>query len=109
LRDRLHGLLAAQVPRLRLNGHPHHRLPNTLHVCLPGVVGNDLLTSVPTLAASTGSACHEGVNRPSEVLLAMGVAPDLALGALRLSLGRYTTTAEIDYAAQQLLEVLVSA
>jgi cysteine desulfurase len=109
LRDRLHGLLATQVPGLRLNGHPHHRLPNTRHLCLPGVVGNDLLALVPTVAASTGSACHEGVNSPSEVLLAMGVAPDLALGALRLSLGRYTTTAEIDYAAQQLLEVLVSA
>jgi len=102
LRDRLHSALAAHLP-LHLNGHPTERLPNTLNVSIPGIVGNDLLDAVPEVAASTGSACHAGVSRPSDTLLAMGVAPDLALGVLRLSLGRYTTPEEVDFAAERLV------
>lgn len=101
LRDRLHMALAEYAP-VRLTGHETERLPNTLHICIPGVVGNDLLAAVPEVAASTGSACHAGVSKPSDVLLAMGLEPDLALGALRLSLGRYTTAEEIDFAAARL-------
>jgi cysteine desulfurase len=59
LRDRLHAQLEAGVPDLQLNGHPQHRLPNTLHVAFPGVGGRALLADVPdTVAASVGSACH---------------------------------------------------
>lgn len=102
LRDRLHHALAAGLDA-RLNGHETERLPNTLNVCIPGVVGNDLLALVPEVAASTGSACHAGVSTPSETLLAMGCEPGLALGALRLSLGRWTTEAEVDFAAEKLI------
>lgn len=70
LRDRLHAALAEHLP-LRLNGHETERLPNTLNVSIPGVVGNDLLAAVAEVAASTGSACHAGVSKPSETLLAM--------------------------------------
>ena len=103
LRDRLHLALAGSLP-VRLNGPETERLPNTLNISLPGIVGNDLLAAVPEVAASTGSACHAGVSEPSEVLLAMGVPAELALGALRLSVGRYTTAGEIDFAAEQLIE-----
>ncbi len=59
MRDRLHEGLAARVPGLQLNGHPQHRLPNTLHVSFPGVDGRELLAAVAdTVAASVGSACH---------------------------------------------------
>lgn len=103
LRDRLHMALAEHLP-VRLNGHQTERLPNTLNISIPGVVGNDLLAAVPEVAASTGSACHAGVSKPSEILLAMGVPEELALGVLRLSVGRYTTAEEVEYAAARLVE-----
>ncbi|MFD0476074.1 hypothetical protein ACFQ0B_53535 [Nonomuraea thailandensis] len=66
LRDLLHGELERLLPgRVRLNGHPAERLPGTLNVSIEGVRGRDLLAAVPGIAASTGSACHEGIDRPS--------------------------------------------
>ncbi|MFZ2166077.1 MAG: hypothetical protein WAV45_11495, partial [Propionibacteriaceae bacterium] len=53
------------------------------------------LDATPEIAASTGSACHSGVHSPAATLLAMGVAPDVALGAIRLSLGRSTTALDV--------------
>jgi cysteine desulfurase len=105
LRDGLHRVLERELGA-QLNGPVEPRLPNTLNVSLPGVVGNDLLAKVPELAASTGSACHAGVNKPSPILLAMGHAESRALGALRLSLGRYSTAEELDFAAQRLVDAV---
>ncbi|MDI3341686.1 MAG: cysteine desulfurase family protein [Sphaerobacter sp.] len=102
LRDRLHRLLVERAGDVTLNGHPTARLPNTLNVRFAGIDGNALLGAVPEVAASTGSACHAGQTEPSAVLLAMGVAPDTAIGAVRLSLGRLTTEDEIDRAAAAL-------
>jgi cysteine desulfurase len=102
LRDRLWDLLRAAIPELALNGHPTARLPNTLNVRFPGVRGSAVLEQAPEVAASTGSACHEGLEAPSEVLLAMGLSEAEALGALRLSLGRGTTPDAIDRAAAAL-------
>nr|PZN42696.1 MAG: cysteine desulfurase NifS [Bacillota bacterium] len=104
LRDRLHAALRDRVEGLRLNGHPEERLPNTLNVSFPGVAGYDLLAAVPAVAASTGSACHAGVPAPSPVLKAMGLPDEVALGAVRLSLGRWTTEEEVDRAAALLAE-----
>ncbi|MHB0877101.1 MAG: cysteine desulfurase family protein [Anaerolineae bacterium] len=103
LRDRLHGALAGAVKGLALNGHPEERLPNTLNVAFPGIDGEALLAAAPDVAASTGSACHAGRSEPSAVLLAMGISRERALGAVRLSLGRYTTTEEVDRAAASLV------
>lgn len=97
--DLLRRLEAARPGRVHLNGHPTARLPNTLNVSLDGVVGADLLATIPEIAASTGSACHSGIHSPSPVLTAMGVEPARALGALRLTLGRWTTDSEIATAA----------
>lgn len=102
LRDLLHDLLAQEIPGLRLNGDPHMRLPNTLNVSFPGVLGSRVLAEAPEIAASTGSACHTGAPEPSSVLLAMGLPPERALGAVRLSLGRWTTEDDIRRAAQAL-------
>jgi cysteine desulfurase len=102
LRDRLHAQLAAAVPGLELNGHPTERLPNTLNVSFPGVDGQELLVGTPEIAASTGSACHAGRTEPSGVLLAMGLDPGRALGAVRLSLGRWSTADEVERAAEAL-------
>ena len=98
LRDRLHQGLMGCVDGVHLNGHPTERLPNTLDVSFAGVDSTALLAALPEVAASTGSACHSGRTEPSSVLLAMGVSPDLALGAVRFSLGRWTTEEEVDQA-----------
>lgn len=99
LRDRLFEALHAEGAPVRLNGHPTERLPNTLNVSFEGHDGNALLARVPEIAASTGSACHSGRTEPSGVLLAMRLQPDIALGAVRFSLGRWTTADEIERAA----------
>jgi len=98
LRQQLLAGLEAQVGPVQVNGHPERHLPNTLHICVPHVIGEEVLALAAEVAASTGSACHAGVTEPSAVLLAMGIHPTLALGALRLSLGRWTTATEIEQA-----------
>ena len=104
LRDRLHAQLEAGVPGLQLNGHPKHRLPNTLHVSFPGVSGRALLAdAADTVAASVGSACHSEHDAVSGVLAAMGIAAARASGAVRLSVGRTTRTDDIDRAAAALV------
>jgi cysteine desulfurase len=100
LRDRLHAGLGDAVS---LNGCSNNRLPNTLNVNFRGHVGADLLARVPEIAASTGSACHEGRVTQSAVLCAMGVSPDEGKGAVRLTVGRFTTKEEVDRAAAMLL------
>lgn len=102
LREELRHRLAAAVPGLRVLGHPTQRLPNTLNVLFPGVRGDAVLAAAPAVMASTGSACHAGDPQPSAVLLAMGIAPADALGAVRLSLGRLTGEAEVALAADAL-------
>lgn len=103
LRDDLHRRLGAAVPGLMLNGHPQHRLPNTLHVSFPGVAGRDLLAAcADTVSASVGSACHSHGDAVSGVLAAMGCDAGRARGAVRLSLGRDTTAGEIETAATAL-------
>jgi cysteine desulfurase len=110
LRDRLWERLRAGLgERVVLNGHPTLRLPNTLNVNLVGCVGADLLQATPEIAASTGSACHEGRIDQSPVLCAMGVPPELGKGAVRLSVGRFTTEDEIDRAAEVLISIVRSA
>ena len=103
LRDRLHGRLAKGIPGLLLNGPPADRLPNTLNLSFPKVKGRDLLAAVPHIAASTGSACHGGNQEISSVLRAMGLDPERAWGAVRLSLGRFTTLPEVDRASNDLI------
>ncbi|MCL6620719.1 MAG: cysteine desulfurase [Syntrophobacterales bacterium] len=103
LRDDLHRLLSEGFPRLRLNGPRRERLPNTLNVSFPGLSGRRILQGIAGLAASVGAACHGEVETPSPVLLAMGLTPELALAAVRLSVGRYTTAEEVARAADLLL------
>jgi cysteine desulfurase len=91
-----------------LNGHPEHRLPNTLNVSFVGRVGADLLALLDGVAASTGSACHAGRVELSPVLAAMGVTPEVGMGAIRFSLGRSTAADEIEAVVKQIDEALAS-
>lgn len=96
LRDQLWRELQSRFGnRIALNGHPVHRLPNTLNVSFIGRVGAKILERLDGVAASTGSACHSGRIELSPVLEAMGIAPEVGMGAIRFSLGRGTTREEI--------------
>lgn len=109
LRDQFHMLLLKGIPELEPNGHPAERLPNILNVSFPGVDGATVLDCAPIVAASTGSACHSGLDAPSPVLTAMGRSRRRALGAVRLSLGRWTTETEIEQAAACLVDAAMTA
>lgn len=107
LRDRFWSKLKDHFgERVMLNGHPKHRLPNTLNVSFTGRVGADILAALDGVAASTGSACHSGRVELSPVLQAMGVPPEAGMGAIRFSLGRETTAEETDVVLDRLTRVL---
>lgn len=99
LRERFLAGLIDLAGDVDLNGHPTERLPNTLNVSFRGVAGAELLARTPEIAASTGSACHDGNGELSGVLRAMGTPREQGFGAIRFSLGRHTTAEEIDRAA----------
>jgi cysteine desulfurase len=104
LRDRLEELLFKGINGLVLNGHPEERLPNTLNVSVPHLEGAKVLEGIPTIAASTGAACHDRSVRLSHVLAAMNIPPEVGIGALRLSLGRTNNIRQIDEAARILID-----
>ena len=91
-----------------LNGHPSHRLPNTLNINFVGKVGAEILSQLDGVAASTGSACHSGSVELSPVLEAMGVSTEVGMGAVRFSLGRTTTLQELDRVIELLRKILPS-
>lgn len=95
--------------RVTLNGHPTHRLPNTINVSFVGRIGADILARLDGVAATTGSACHSGRVELSPVLAAMGIKAEVGMGAVRFSLGRGTTRCEIDAVVEQLTATLASA
>jgi cysteine desulfurase len=92
--------------RLVLNGHPVHRLPNTLNVSFINCIGAEILKGLDGVAASTGSACHAGRIELSPVLEAMSVTPEVGMGAIRFSLGRATTREEIASVGERLGAIL---
>ena len=89
-----------------LNGHPEHRLPNTLNVSFLRQSGAEILARMANVAASTGSACHAGRIELSPVLKAMGVTEEVGNGAIRFSLGRGTTDNDIETVLDRLAEVV---
>lgn len=108
LRDRFWAALKdAFGDSVVLNGHSERRLPNILNVAFVGRVGAGILAAMPEVAVSTGSACHSGRVEMSPVLEAMGVTPQVGMGAIRFSLGRTTTVDEVDHVVACLRRVLV--
>jgi selenium donor protein len=98
LRDFLFQQIRIEFPEITLNGHPEHRLPNTLNISFPGVEAALLLGKMAPVAASAGAACHSGSEVISPVLSAMKVPDHLAMGSIRFSLGRMTKQSEIETA-----------
>ncbi len=107
LRDRLWNGIEEAFPLAVLNGDREHRLANTLNVSFPGFDAESLLMNLDLagICASSGSACMVGSILPSHVLLAMGVAADLARSTIRFSLGKFTTGEEIEEAIQQIAAI----
>ena len=104
LRDRLLDGLRSRVDGMTVNGTLEARLPGNLNVSFEGIDGEALLVSLDDIAVSSGAACTAA--EPSHVLVALGVSKDRALASLRFGIGRTTTTAEVDYAAVKVAEVV---
>jgi cysteine desulfurase len=107
LAARLLDRLRASIPDLRLNGSTVARIPNTLNLTFPGVLGESMLIALDLegVEVSMGSACAAGAVEPSHVLLAMGLSRDEARSSLRLSLGWNTTAAEVERASEIIASV----
>jgi cysteine desulfurase len=105
-RDRLIEGMLRDVDGASLTGHPTERLPHHASFLVPGVEGDALLMRLDRAGvyASSGSACTSGSLEPSHVLLAMGLSPREALGSLRLTVGKETTTADVDAALEVVAE-----
>ena len=108
LRDRLIAGLLTRIPDIGLTGHPVRRLPGHVSLVIRGAEAQSLLIALDLagVAASSGSACASGAPTPSHVLTAMGFAPTEALGALRLTLGRENTEADVDFVTAKLPEIV---
>ena len=101
LRDQLWNGIKG-LPGVSLNGHPTRRLANIVNVAFGGLDGEMLLMSLKDLAVSTGSACTSASLEPSYVLRAIGIDAQLAHSSLRISLGRFTDAAQVEYAIQHI-------
>ncbi len=108
LRDRLWEGIRRLLPAAKLNGHPEHRLPNTLNVSLPGIRGEAMVLALDQKGVylSSGSACRAGSPKPSHALLNMGLSEEEAHCALRISLGIGNTEDQIDQTLKQMEEVV---
>jgi cysteine desulfurase len=107
LRRRFLAAIKARLPEVRLNGDAERRLPGNLNLSFPGVSALTLMAACSGLALSTGSACTATSVEPSHVLRAIGLPEALAGATLRIGLGRGTTQAEVDFAAETLATAVV--
>ena len=110
LRDKLFYEIPKKITGVKINGHLSQRLPNNAHFSFDRIEGESLVMSldIAGIAASMGSACTSGVLEPSHVLRAIGLSDEASYGALRVTLGRWTTEEEVDYFLQKLPEMVTS-
>jgi len=108
LRDRLLTHIEAGSSGIRVNGSTAHRLPANLNLVFAGVDADALLTSLPDIALSTGSACSSAAPEPSHVLRALGLTDADSRSSVRFGLGRTTTEEEVDYVAERVIAAVES-
>ena len=106
LRRKLEAGLASRIEVCQVNGHADKRLPNIANVSFGFVEGESLMMGVKDIACSSGSACTSASLEPSYVLKSLGVGDELAHSSLRLSLGRWTTEEEVDFAIEQIVKAV---
>ena len=103
LRDRLLARLREAVPGILLNGTTEARIAGNLNLTFPAATAAQLMQANPDLCVSTGSACSSAAIEPSYVLRALGLSDDAAAHTLRIGIGRFTSAADVDYAAAALI------
>jgi cysteine desulfurase len=104
MRERFYKKVTEGLPEVYLNGHHELRVPGNLNLSFAFVEGEGLMMAVKELAVSSGSACTSASLEPSYVLRALGLEAEMAHTSLRIGIGRFTTEAELDYAASLLIE-----
>jgi cysteine desulfurase len=109
LRDYLIKKILKKIPMSYLNGSQKYRSPNNANFRFENVEGEGLILSLDMegISGSTGSACSSGALTPSHVLLSLGLKPQQIHGSLRLTLGKYTTKQEIDFAISKIRETVI--
>jgi cysteine desulfurase len=108
LRDRLLTRLQAGLDGVWVNGSMAQRLPANLNLRLADISADALLTALPEIALSTGSACSSAAPEPSHVLRALGLTEIEARSSVRFGLGRTTTEEEVDYVAERVIATVQS-
>ncbi len=103
LRQKIEKSITSQLDTVQVNGHAEKRLPHITNISFGFVEGESMMMAIKEIAVSSGSACTSASLEPSYVLKALGIGDDLAHSSLRLSLGRYTTEAQIDYAIEKIV------
>ncbi|MGB9894060.1 MAG: cysteine desulfurase family protein [Candidatus Saccharicenans sp.] len=108
LSDRLKTGLEEKVPRIKFNGHPEKRIKTTINFAFLGLEAEAILLSLATkgIYVSTGSACSEESEEPSHVLLAIGLRPEIARSAIRMSLGRFNQEEDVDIVLKEMPEII---
>ncbi len=106
LRTRIEERITAQLDSCAINGHREKRLPHTANISFGFVEGEGLMMAVKNIACSSGSACTSASLEPSYVLKGIGVGDELAHSSLRLSLGKWTTEEQVDYAIDEIVKAV---
>jgi cysteine desulfurase len=106
LRNRFLAGIRARLPEAVLNGDLERRLPGNLNFSFSGVPAPDLMAACPGLALSSGSACTAASIEPSYVLRALGMSDEMAAASIRIGLGRFTTTEEVDYSVETMAQAV---
>ena len=107
LRDYMIHEIMEKIPYTKLNGHPEKRLCNNVNISLEFIEAEASLLSLDLagIECSSGSACASGSLESSHVLLAMGIPPEIAKGALRFTMGETTTREQVDYTVNELVKL----
>jgi cysteine desulfurase len=103
LRTKLEKAITSKLDVCEVNGHREKRLPHIANISFGFVEGESMMMAIKEIACSSGSACTSASLEPSYVLKGLGVGDELAHSSLRLSLGRWTTEAEVEYAAERIV------
>ncbi len=103
LRKKIESAITSQLDTVQVNGHADKRLPNMTNISFGFVEGESMMMAIKEIAVSSGSACTSASLEPSYVLKALGIGDDLAHSSLRISMGRYTTEDQIDYAIEKIV------
>lgn len=103
LRKKIEAGITSQLDTVQVNGHADKRLPHITNISFGFVEGESMMMAIKEIAVSSGSACTSASLEPSYVLKALGIGDDLAHSSLRISMGRYTTEAQIDYAIEKIV------